>query len=280
MNARRGCGVFAVAGLFVLSLFTASAGAQDERVTIVLPTRAVAPTTQPVRPLRVLFIGNSYTFFNGGLGTIVQQLAAANKSGRTLEFVEITRGGQTLEGHWTDGKALAAIRRGGWDVVVLQEHSLRPLQAKDKMWHYARMFDAEIKKVGAKTIFYETWARKNKPEMQVALCAAYEGIARELKAALAPAGLAWQNALKTNPKLSLHIPDLSHPSPAGTYLNACVFYQVLFDQSPEGLPRTIKSAAGKVLIELTEADARLLQRTAAQTCAPPVATSAVPEKTQ
>jgi hypothetical protein len=166
-------------------------------------------------------------------------------------------------------------------VVVLQEHSLGPVDARERMWKYARMFDAEIRKTGARTIFYQTWARKNRPEMHAALCAAYEGIARELKAAIAPAGVAWQNALKTNPKLALHVPDLSHPSPAGSYLNACVFYQVLFDRSPEGLPRTIKNAAGKVLIELSEAEARLLQEAAARTCAAPALAqpmATVPEK--
>jgi hypothetical protein len=290
MIAARGTGVLAVAGLFILSLFTAAGATTtraDDKVTIVLPTKAPARSaTQPARatkPLRVLFVGNSYTFYNGGLGTLVQQLAAASRNARPLEFVEVTRGDQTLEGHWKDGKALAAIKRGGWDVVVLQEHSLGPIDARERMWKYARMFDAEIRKTGARTIFYQTWARKNRPEMQAALCAAYEGIAKELKAAIAPAGVAWQNALKNNPKLSLHVPDLSHPSPAGSYLNACVFYQVLFNQSPEGLPRTIKNAAGKVLIELSEAEARLLQQTAVQTCgrslAPSQPLASVPEKT-
>jgi hypothetical protein len=259
MMQARGRGV--LAGVIVWTLLVA--GGWSSRI------RAEGPATQPARsskPLRVLFIGNSYTFFNGGLGTIVQQLALSAKHGRPLDFVEVTKGGQTLEGHWKDGKALAAIRKGGWDVVVLQEHSLRPIEAREKMWLYARMFDREIRKVGARTIFYETWARKNRPEMYDGLRAAYEGIANELKAAVAPAGVAWQKVLAANPKLALHVPDLSHPSPAGSYLNACVFYRVLFEQSPEGLTRTISNTAGKVLFELSEAEALLLQRTAAETC--------------
>jgi hypothetical protein len=245
---------------------------------------AGAPSTQPikhaVKPLRVLFIGNSYTFFNGGLGTIVQQLALSAKHGRPLDFVEITKGGQTLEGHWKEGKALAAIRRGGWDVVVLQEHSLRPIEAREKMWQYARMFDQEIKKTGARTIFYETWARQNRPEMLGGVRAAYEGIARELKAAVAPAGVAWDAVLKANPTLGLHIRDLSHPSPAGSYLNACVFYQVLFEKSPEGLTRKIQTAAGKLLFELPESEALLLQRTAAQTCGAAIGPTVISSKPQ
>jgi len=225
---------------------------------------SLSPTSR--KPLRVLFIGNSYTFFNGGLGTLVQSLAAAAKGGRPLEFVEVTKGGQTLEGHWNEGKALAQIRKGGWDYVVLQEHSLRPLLDRDKMYTYAKKFDAEIRKVGAKTVFFETWARKNRPEMQSGLDLAYSGIAKEVTATLAPAGLAWQAALKDRPGFALHIGDLSHPTPAGSYLNACVIYETLFGRSPEGLPRTIRNAAGKVLVDLTDGDAKLLQHAAYETC--------------
>jgi hypothetical protein len=258
--------------------------------------RVLAPTTAPTKtgrvivpalsgaatkkPLRVLFIGNSYTFFNGGMGTLVQSLASAVKDGRRLEYVEVTKGGQTLEGHWAEGKALAEIRKGGWDFVVLQEHSLRPLQDREKMFAYAKRFDAEIRKVGARTVFYETWARKNRPEMQTLLDQAYGGIAKEVAAVVAPAGLAWQAALKVRPELSLHIADLSHPTPAGSYLNACVFYETLFGRSPEGLPRTIRDHAGKVLVDLSETEATVLQHAAYETCGRVGAKKSAPVVTQ
>ena len=205
------------------------------------------PRRQRQKPLRVLFIGNSYTFFNGGLGTAVKSPRRRRQGRPAFEYIEVTKGGQTLEGHWNDGKALAAIRKGGWDFVVLQEHSLGARRSREKMFQYAKMFDAEIRKTGAKTVFYETWGRKNRPEMYGVVEQAYVGLATQLKAVVAPAGAAWTMALKSNPTLALHIADLSHPTPAGTYLNACVFYETFFGKSPEGLPRTIKNAAGKVL---------------------------------
>jgi hypothetical protein len=238
--------------------------------TAATPVRITVPALTPAnnarKPLRVLFIGNSYTFFNGGLGTAVKGLASAVKDGRPFEYVEVTKGGQTLEGHWNTGKALAEIKKGGWDFVVLQEHSLGAVDRREKMFQYAKLFDAEIRKTGAKTVFYETWGRKNRPEMYGVVEQAYVSLAREVKAVVAPAGAAWSRALKANPTLALHIKDLSHPTPAGTYLNACVFYETFFGKSPEGLPRTIKNAAGKVLIDLSESDALLLQRTAKETC--------------
>jgi hypothetical protein len=248
---------------------------RPSRAATATPTISVPSLSSPTasstsasakKPLRVLFIGNSYTFFNGGLGTAVKALASAVKDGRPFEYVEVTKGGQTLEGHWNDGKALAAIRQGNWDFVVLQEHSLGAINRREKMFQYAALFDAEIHKVGARTVFYETWGRQNRPEMYGVVEQAYVGLARQLKAVVAPAGAAWSRALKANPTLALHISDLSHPTPAGTYLNACVFYETFFGKSPEGLPHTIKNAAGKVLIDLPESEALMLQRTALETC--------------
>src|SRR3954463_1885147 len=44
-----------------------------------IPAPALPPANNAKKPLRVLFIGNSYTFFNGGLGTAVKGLASAVK---------------------------------------------------------------------------------------------------------------------------------------------------------------------------------------------------------
>ena len=112
------------------------------------------------------------------------------------------------------------------------------------MIEYGKKFDAEIKKQRAKTILYETWALQNKPEQQTAISKAYEGLARELNARLAPVGNAWQMALRSDPKLVLHDTDHKHPSATGTYLAACVFYATIFGKSPEGLPGRIGGLTG------------------------------------
>src|SRR4249920_516704 len=103
------------------------------------------------------------------------------------------------------------------------------------MFDHAKKFDAEIKKQGAKTILYMTWALQNKPEDQTAISKAYEALSKERKAQLAPVGDAWQTALRTNKKLTLHEKDKKHPNATGTYLAACVFYATIYGESPEGL---------------------------------------------
>ena len=196
--------------------------------------------TDVTEPLRVLFIGNSYTYCHQ-MPAMIGRLAAAAGDVRPFEYKTVVRGGETLEGHWKRGEALAKIREGGWDVVVLQEQSLRPVQDTARFHEYARLFAAAIEKAGARTCFYLTWAREHTPERQPDYNEACLSIARELGAMAAPAGIAWQNARKENPTWPLYAGDRSHPRPLGAYLTACVFYGTLYGRSPVGLPLGVKA---------------------------------------
>ena len=109
------------------------------------------------------------------------------------------------------------------------------------MHRYARLFDAEIKKAGAQTVFYLTWARQGNEQAQAALTAAYASIAEELGAKLAPVGLVWQRVRRENPGLKIYSEDGRHPSPAGSYLAACVFYVTFYGKSLAGLSRSLFS---------------------------------------
>ena len=255
-------------------------------VALVLLTALSPVTAQKAVPARrVLFIGNSYTYFNN-LPQMLAGLANAATPAQPFEAEMVTVGGATLKRLWEQGEALAAIKRGGWAFVVLQEQSTlgtAPMVdgkvqiADPKTFHeYARLFDAEIKKAGAQTVFYLTWARQNAPETQAQLTAAYTAIAKELKAMLVPVGPAWAAALQKQPQLALHIADKSHPTAAGTYLAACVFYATLTGRPATNLPNvvtgTLVDASGKAkeappgeLVRLRVDEAQLLQQIAWET---------------
>ena len=208
---------------------------------------------------RILFIGNSYTYFNN-LPAVLAQLANSSRP-NSLETKMVVTGGATLKSLWEAGDALKNIQQGGWTYVVLQEQStlgqggrvdgIPQINDPAMFFEYARRFDAEIRKAGAKTAFYMTWARHDSPQNQARLSAAYTSIAKELGAILVPAGHAWEMALHEKPGLALHQIDNSHPTPAGTYLAACVFYAVLLKRNPAGLPTHVAGKpvdmAGRVL---------------------------------
>lgn len=213
-----------------------------------------APAAQPQDgqskdEIHVLFIGNSLTFGND-LPKMIAELVKASKQ-PSLRHERETPGGCTFEKHCNDGKALAKIQSRKWDYVILQDHSQGPLAKRDSMFDYGKKLDAEIKKQGAKTILYMTWALQNKPEDQAAISKAYLDLAAELKCQVAPVGNAWEAALNADKKLVLHTNDKKHPTATGTYLAACVFYATIYGRSPEGLPGSI----GK----LTDEEARPLQ---------------------
>ena len=48
-------------------------------------------------------------------------------------------------------------------------------------------------------------------------------------------GLAFAEAIKQDPKLELYRADKTHPSPEGTYLEACVVFASMYHRSPVGL---------------------------------------------
>ncbi len=209
--------------------------------------------------LRVLFIGNSYTFYNN-LPGVLSKMAASAEPALIIKTDRCTVGGHTLELHWNDGIAIEKIRQGNWDFVVLQDHSRGTLSdtKRQKMFDFAHKFDAEIKKAGAKTVFFMTWARRNEQPAIERIARSYETIAEELDAIVVPVGRAWQSSILNRPDLALHTEDNSHPTPHGTYLAACVFYATLTNQNPIGLSNT-------GLKMITNHDVGYLQKTAWET---------------
>jgi hypothetical protein len=204
------------------------------------------------KPLRVLFIGNSYTYFNN-LPELLRAVAASQKDGPRIETEASLSGGKSLQWHWENSRALEAIRRGGWDFVVLQEHSLlgrlpgegaQPaIGDPTSYFDFAKKFDAEIKAVGARTVLYATWAREGYPEQQRRLDDAFTQLARQVNAVIVPAGLAWTIAKIEAPELRLHMPDRSHPTMTGSYLHALLFYRCLSGRGAANPPVLIEGPA-------------------------------------
>jgi hypothetical protein len=113
------------------------------------------------------------------------------------------------------------------------------------MHENVRLFDEAIKGAGATTVLYMTWARKNAPQTQQVITDAYMSIGRELKVIVVPVGVVWQSVLQKHNEPVLHDQDLSHPTLAGSYLAACVFLTVLFNESPLGFDLDVEGLAPK-----------------------------------
>ncbi len=236
---------------------------------------------QGAEPLRVLFLGNSYTYFNNA-PEIFAVLARGALPDRQVEIQTVAIPGATLVSLWERSDARRVLRSSKWDYVVLQDQSQLGDGLRDgkfvvnspTLLHWGvRLFDAEVKRAGARTVLLLTWSRLSEPHQQGDLDYAYDSIARELGAILAPVGPAGQLARQRSPGLELYAKDGSHPSPAGSYLVACVLLTSLFPEAARDLPPEVSghavSTAGvvdtnpsTVLVALPAEEARSLQNLA------------------
>jgi hypothetical protein len=219
----------------------------------------------------VLFVGNSYTYF-WNLPQVVAQMAEERDLAITTQ--QSTSGGTNLGQHWRGAKALKSvnlIKEGDFDIVVLQDHSRQALDAPDSLLHYGTLLGDLAKASGAQPYVYLTWARQWDPSMQKAITKEYKALAKKINAKVVPVGLAWEKARQINPHFPLYDQDQSHPSSLGTYLTACVFFAVITEQSPVGLPNrlvtTDKNGEKLYLTIQSAADALFCQKIAEEVVA-------------
>jgi len=204
------------------------------------------------------------------LPAMLKLIAAGDSPPVAIDVEQVTFGGAKLEKHWARGDALKKIQQGNWDYVVLQDHSSMPVKEKESMFKHMRLFDAEIKKTGAKTLLYMTWALQKTPDDQEAITQAYLDIGRELNAKVIPVGIERQNAVKADPTVALFVKDGKHPTPGATYLAACLFYTMLTGHAPPPPGKELITMADpknskKRLLTICPKDAEFFQHIAEQT---------------
>lgn len=200
------------------------------------------------RCLRVLFVGNSFTFAND-MPTLVERLFETDDHPADICVVEYTRGGGRLEQAARDDRLADLLQEIRWDDVVLQEQSEIPSLPDDER---ERLMDGSVRDLsrviradGATPVLFMTWGyrggdRRNVTAdtyetMQARLERGYRAVATEIGAPVAPVGVAWHEALTRRPALRLWADDGKHPSRLGSYLAACVFYRLLSGRDPSRL---------------------------------------------
>lgn len=205
---------------------------------------------------RMLFIGNSLTYWRHGVNEFVVELAASADPARVVRADAVVRGGVSLEYLWEISNAPQVIREGEYDMVVLQED----LSISDvKSFHtYTREFEAEITGTGAELVLYMPWRYEDEDSISMEeVTQAHQEIASELGIEIAPVGLAFERAREVRPELNLLLSEGIHSSIHGTYLASIVIYATIFDEDPSGLTYHPD--------EITEEEAAFLKRIAWET---------------
>lgn len=212
-------------------------------------------SAQEVKDLNVLFIGNSYTYFNS-VPEQFEFLAEKQNTNINVNVKLISRGGATLKSLWDQNTAIAEIKANKWDFVVLQEQSMlgsmiafeggrqRHIYSPDQFYLYSSKFIELIKSNGAKPILFMTWASDSAPEQQGLLTHSYTSIALKTDSLLAPVGISWKRLKESNFDGQLYYRDGSHPSPVGSYVVAATIFETIFNHVPN---TTYKQITGAVL---------------------------------
>ena len=182
--------------------------------------------------LRVLFVGNSLTATND-LPAVVAVIARG--TGRRLEYRAIAPGGYSLEDHWNQGEARAALAAGPWDVIVMQQGPSALPESQANLREWAARFAAEARARGVRPALLTVWPESYRRSALLDVIASYRRAAAAAGAELLPGGLAWRLAWRCDPRLALYGPDGFHPSPLGTYTAALTVYGRLFKAPLLGL---------------------------------------------
>lgn len=171
--------------------------------------------------MKILFIGNSHTFFNDMPHTVAGLFGACGLE--TPDVTMLTIGGMTLDWHYEQPQTRFNIAYGHYDFVVLQDVA-HPFVGREKLLSDVGLMMQLIEKTDTRPCLYMTWSEQIKPEIQAPMRDAYRLASETYGTLLARAGEAWDIIRHTCPEITLYYSDGEHASPYGSYLAACAIF--------------------------------------------------------
>ena len=198
-------------------------------------------------PERVLYIGNSYLYYNDSLHNHVRRMLEEIYPNEidTSNYKSVTISG-SRSWHHNIGYPLNHKNIGAdkpFQLVIFQGGSGETNTKSER-----KIFSNEVEKVvnkihqsGAEAALYMIHAyvdphEKANPQMIEDIKKMYIDAGKKNNALVIPVGIAFENAYKMKPNIKLHKSfDGSHPSMLGTYLASCVVFASITQKSPKGI---------------------------------------------
>lgn len=230
-------------------------------------TEAVADTTEAQqdntpeeKPMKILFIGNSLTYYND-MPALLMKLGQA--AGKDIYTFKATVGSSTMCQQISStteiGKLVDAAFQKSWTHVVIQPSRRitdKENTVKTAELAAAKVLDERIKAAGAETVIYATWGNNtgeytaykmnadginattaNKYSISRADHTAYmksvsEEFATALVAPMVDCASIFEFMATKYPDINMYHTDERHPSLYGSYAVACAFYAHFYNESP------------------------------------------------
>ena len=213
--------------------------------------KVTAPHSKKIDSL--MFVGNSFFYYNNSLHNYLTQLVKNDKSIKSLKQRSITINGSSLSWHpiesYVDNKAIGSFsidtsndneyiksEDTSIDAVIFMDCSLCPIHpmTKDNFHKYVAEHSKTIRSKGMEPMLFMSWPYKNKPLMMQELRQEFIKAANKNNILLIPAGEAFYKFTKAYPDIDLYTRDLRHPSKEGTYLAAATVFATIFNAAVQG----------------------------------------------
>jgi hypothetical protein len=231
------------------------AGAKQQRAAglIVLCIAGVLACAR-AESLKILWVGNSFTFYHGGAETMTHDIGASLSPPEDITGDRLTGNGYPLDawlGYQYAPKdiMIEKLNQDDWDIVMLQELHSKPRQKFNEFRESVLAWDKNIKALtNAETWFFMPWVeydsmyftysgRGDSTGIQIQQ-AAYERVAAEISATIIPVGLAWDRVRRERPDIRLwdgvgmSTSCQCHATRPGGFLNACTWLAGLTGRDP------------------------------------------------
>lgn len=173
--------------------------------------------------MRVLFVGNSHTYFNDMPALFARMCGELR--GEEPETAMLAYSGRSLAWHREEYFALRfALLQGHYDFCVIQQQA-HPFPGEEVTEEGVKRILALCEKAGTRPALFMTWAEKAKPENAARMSRCYRALAEKYGTLLAPVGELFESFRGTEPELYWR--DGEHASPYGSYLTAATLTALL-----------------------------------------------------
>lgn len=221
------------------------------------PASPAATAASRTPPQSMLWVGNSFFYYNnsmhGHVGNLLRASAEGNRGWRQTSAT-ISGSGlnwHDMESHFKEGGMGSYSFVAGnkvefntgarklpklWDAVLMMDCSQCPVHPQlSPLFEESVAKNAAItRRHGAEPILFMSWAYQDAPEMTATLADAYLKMAAAHQTRVVPAGPAFARSIAKRPELNLYVADKRHPSLAGTYLAACTVLASVYRVNPVG----------------------------------------------
>ncbi len=243
---------------------------EEAPVTTDAPDESKDPVLDKSKTYNILFVGNSYTYYNSMPETHFSMIM--RDAGYDIEVTSLTKGSQKLAASADPSDELGAkidraLKEEKFDFVILQEAGSQSIKKPAAFLSATRILVEKIRANGATPILYSVWGSKEGREslseyggttesMMWMIAASNEKVGAELGIEVANVGMAFYDVHKdySKNKINLYHTDLYHPSDNGSYLAALTIFAEITGVDPMTITYNAALTAAKA--DILQAAAR------------------------